>query len=143
MSAEQLPKTTQDEQISICDVLKDSTTSIIRKLESTGPTYFQMYSDLHMEWLHSLDNVFGTCYISQKEFFDKMGIDQSTLRTWQEYLKTVTEAYKSQIDISMSMHNSYVENIVKSFEIFNQGTKLALDRYAEGLGTYNKFLSKS
>lgn len=70
----------QEEKLSICDVMKKDTLEIIKKMESQMPSMFQNYSDLYGAYLHSLDDIFGTCHIAEKEFFDKLNIDQGTLR---------------------------------------------------------------
>jgi len=84
-------------KISICDVMKDNTSKRLKKLESQIPSYFQEYSDLYTEYLHMFDDLFGTCYISEKEFFDKLGFDQETLKTFDNYSKTLTNFYSSHL----------------------------------------------
>jgi len=66
----------QIEKLSICDVFKDDTSEVIRKLELQTPLLFQNYSNLHAAYLHMFDDLFGTCYISEKEFFDNLNVDQ-------------------------------------------------------------------
>ncbi len=66
----------------MCGVMKSKTSSVIRKMESQIPSYVQEYSDLYAEYLHTIDDLFGTCYISEKEFFDKLNIDQKTLKAF-------------------------------------------------------------
>jgi hypothetical protein len=81
-------KSNQDKKISICDVMKEDTSRIIQKLESQIPSNFQQYSDLYTAYLHTLEDVFGTCYISEKEFFEKLNIDQGILTAYQKYSNT-------------------------------------------------------
>ena len=64
-----------DHKMSVCDILKEDTSEVIRKLESQTPSLFQNYSNLYTAYLHMFDDLFGTCYISEKEFFDKMKIE--------------------------------------------------------------------
>ena len=59
-------------QISICDLMKNNTSEILQKMEYQVPTYLQGYTDLFTKYLHSLNTLFGTCYISEKQFFDKL-----------------------------------------------------------------------
>ena len=80
--------------------MKTSTSKSIKKLESQIPTLVQQYSDLYASYLHSLDDVFGTCYIAEKEFFDKLGFDQKTLKSFQDYSETLIEIYSLQVDAS-------------------------------------------
>ena len=62
-------------QISVCDIMKTNTSKIIQKLESQIPSQFQQYSDLYSSYLHTMDDVYGTCYMSEKKFFDNLNID--------------------------------------------------------------------
>ena len=67
-----LSKNKPEEKISVCDIMKTNTSKVIQKLESKIPSLFQQYSDLYTAYLHTLDDVYGTCYISEKEFFEKV-----------------------------------------------------------------------
>lgn len=130
------------ENISICDVFKESTTAVIEKLESQVPLYLQNYSDLYMEYLKSIDNMFGTCYISQKEFFDKIGIDQKTLKASKDFWKTATDLFLTQIDMAMNFQKLYVETRIETIKYFNQNTALLMNNYAKMLGQFNKLSEK-
>lgn len=77
-----------DNTISICNIMKSNTSEVIKKVEAQIPSYFQLYSDFYKEYLHTLDDLFGTCYISEKEFFDKLGFDQNTLKLIDSYWKS-------------------------------------------------------
>ncbi|TFH02755.1 MAG: hypothetical protein E4G77_01735, partial [Nitrosopumilus sp.] len=66
---ETLSETKPEEKISVCDIMKTNTSKVIQKFESQIPSKFQQYSDLYTKFLHTLDDVYGTCYISDKEFF--------------------------------------------------------------------------
>ena len=130
------------ENISICDVFKESTNIVIEKLESQVPLYLQNYSDLYMEYLKSLDNMFGTCYISQKEFFDKLGIDQKTLKASKDLWKTATELFLTQIDMATNFQKLYVKTRIETIKYFNQNTTLLMNNYAKMLGQFNKLSEK-
>ena len=51
----------QEEKLSICDIMKEDTSEVIKKMESQMPSQFQNYSDVYTEYLHMLDDIFGTC----------------------------------------------------------------------------------
>lgn len=128
--------------ISICDVFKDSANAITEKLESQVPFSLQLYSDLYVEYLKSIDNLFDTCYISQKEFFDKLGIDQKTLEVSKDIWKTITDLFLTQIDMAMNAQKLYVETRIETIKYFNQNTSLTMNNYAKMLGQFNKLLEK-
>lgn len=70
----------QEENLSVCDILKEDTSEVMQKIESKMPSVLQSYSDMYSKYLHTLDDVFGTCYIAEKEYFDKLNMDQEFLR---------------------------------------------------------------
>ena len=57
-------------KISICDLSQNNVSEILQKMEYQVPIYLQGYSDLFAKYLHSFNTVFGTCRISEKQFFD-------------------------------------------------------------------------
>lgn len=71
----------QEEKLSVCEIMKEGTSEIFKKVESQMPLLFQNYSNLYAQYLHVLDDTFGTCYIAEKEFFDKLNIDQENPKT--------------------------------------------------------------
>ena len=104
-----LSENTSDEsEISICDIMKNRTSEIVKKIECQLPLTVQQYSDLYTAYLHSIDDVFGTCYISQKEFFDKLGISQEALRNFDKYLESISKSYQDWIDLSSKYGQDYV-----------------------------------
>lgn len=133
-------ESTQSEssQISICDIFKGNTTAVIEKLESQVPVYLQMYSDLYTEYLHSVDKIFGTCYISQKEFFDKLGIDQGILRAYSDFWGVIIDITNTQIDMFMNSQKTYVKTRIEAIKYFNQNAQLMMDNYAKMLSQFNK-----
>ncbi len=134
----QEPIQTEISSISVCDVFKENTTAVIEKLESQVPIYLQLYSDLYTEYLHSVDKIFGTCYISQKEFFDKIGIDQGILRAYSDFWSTVIDTYNTQIDMFMTTQKTYVKTRIEAIKYFNQNAQLMMDNYAKMLSQFNK-----
>jgi len=57
--------------LSICDVMRDNTNNIIMKMESLAPTYVENITDLQSEYLRIARDFFGTCYLSEKELFER------------------------------------------------------------------------
>jgi len=55
---------TSKNEISVCDIMKKNTSDIVKKFESQTPLLIQKYSDLYFAFLHTIDDMFGTCYIS-------------------------------------------------------------------------------
>ncbi len=132
-----LKKSNNQVKISICDVMKDNTSKRIKKLESQIPSYFQEYSDLYTEYLHMFDDLFSTCYIAEKDFFDKLGFDQETLKTFDNYSKTLTNFYSSQIDMSTNFLRAYVKMRISAIKSSDKYLHLMMDSYAKMLSQFN------
>ena len=110
-----------DEKLSLCDVLKDDTSEVIRKLESQTPSLFQNYSNLYTAYLHMFDDIFGTCYISEKEFFDKLNIDPNILKQIKTNSESMKKSYLEYIDMKTKDLDEYFKmriSAVKSFDSF-------------------------
>ncbi len=132
-----------EEKISVCDIMKTNTSMIIQKFESKIPSQFQQYSDLYTAYLHTIDDVFGTCYISEKEFFDKLNIDQGVLKSIQEYSKTFTETYLEQIDQYAKYRQEFIQMQTSSLKVYDNFIHAMMDSYAKTLSQFNKVTNSS
>jgi hypothetical protein len=130
--------TSNESEISICDIMKNRTSEIVKKIECHLPLTVQQYSDLYTAYLHSIDDVFGTCYISQKEFFDKLGISQEALRNFDKYLESISKSYQNWIDQSSKYGQDYVQNRLSMIKSSDQFIHMAMDSYAKMLAQFNK-----
>ena len=131
----------KDEKISICDLMKDNTSKIIQKLESQTPSYFQQSTDLYSAYLHTLDDVYGTCYISEKEFFDKLNIDQGILAAYRNYSNSVTDAILQQIEIFSKIREQNIQMQISAIQTYDNFMHSMMESYAKYLGQFNKFSS--
>ena len=135
-------KPTEQDKISVCDVMKSKTSSVIRKMESQIPSYAQEYSDLYVEYLHTIDDLFGTCYLSEKEFFDKLNIDQNTLKAfdnfWSFWEKTVT----SQIETSTNFMRTNNQMRISAIKSYDKYVHTMMDFYSKMLSQYNSAFKK-
>ena len=132
-----MQRSNNQDKISVCDVMKDNTSKVIKKMESQIPSYVQEYSDLYAEYLHTIDDLFGTCYISEKEFFDKLGFDQETLKTFDNYSKTLTNFYSSQVDMSTNYLRDYVKMRISAIKSYDRYMHVMMDSYAKTLSQFN------
>jgi hypothetical protein len=127
-------------KISVCDVMKNNTSSIIKKMEFQVPAYLQQYTDLYTAYLHSFDQIFGTCYIAEKEFFDKLEIDQNTLKSFDNLSKTFRDVISSQIDTSTQFLNTYVKMRISTIDSFDRYAQVMMRIYANMLSHFNSTL---
>ena len=126
------------EKISVCDIMKTNTSTVIQKFESQIPSNFQHYSDLYTAFLHTIDDVYGTCFISEKEFFDNLNIDQGVLKTIHDYSKSATDAYVDQIDLYAKYRQEFVQMQISSLKVYDNFLHIMMESYAKTLSQFNK-----
>jgi hypothetical protein len=131
------------EKISVCDVMKTNTSKVIQKFESKIPSNFQQYSDLYTAYLHTLDDVYGTCFISEKEFFDKLNIDQGVLKSMKEYSKAFTDTWTEQIDQYSKYRDEFIQMQISSLQVYDNFMHLMMNSYAKTLAQFNKSVNSS
>jgi len=133
-------KPTEQDKISVCDVMKSKTSSVIRKMESQIPSYVQEYSDLYAEYLHTIDDLFGTCYLSEKEFFDKLNIDQKTLKAFDNFWSFCEKAATSQIETSTKFMRANNQMRISAIKSYDKYVHTLMDSYAKMFSQYNRSL---
>ena len=135
-------KSIKQEKISVCDVMKSNTSSVIRKMGLQIPLYVQEYSDLYAEYLHTLDDLFGSCYISEKEFFDKLNIDQKTLEAFDNLSGFWEKIATSQIEASTNFMRAYVQMRISAIKSYDNYVHIMMDSYSKILLQYNSAFKK-
>ena len=103
-------------KISICDLTQNNTSEILQKMEYQVPIYLQVYSDLFTKYLHSFNTVFGTCRISEKQFFDKLGIDHTVMEEIAEYWNFIKNLTLIQIELNSKFVEDYIEFKISTIE---------------------------
>lgn len=127
----------QDEKISLCDVLKSDTSEIIKKLELQAPSLFQNYSNLYAEYLHMWDDLFGTCYISEKQFFDKLNIDPKTLTQIKKNSESIKKNYLEFIDMNTKYWDEYFKMRISAVKSFDSFMHVMMESYGKFLSQFN------
>ena len=125
-------------KISICDLTKNNTSEILQKMEYQIPVYLQGYSDLFTKYLHSFNTVFGSCRISEKQFFDKFGIDHHIIEETAEYWNFVKHLTITQIETYSKFIQDYIDFRIATIESIDKSMTSALDYYSKALFTFNK-----
>lgn len=129
--------------LSICDILKNRTSEIVKKLENQLPLTTQQSSDLYAAYLHSFDDLFGTCYISQKEFFDKLNIPQKNLKNFDKYLESFSKSYQDWIELNSKLWYHYVQMRLSDIKSFDEFVHVTMDSYARTLARYNSMIDSA
>ena len=125
------------DRLSICEVLKDDASEVIRKLESQTPSLFQNYSNLYTAYLHMWDNLFGTCFISEKKFFDKLNLDQSILKQIKTNSESVKKISLENIDKNTQFIDQYTKMRISSIKSFDKCVHVLMESYANYLSQCN------
>jgi len=128
-----IQKNNESQKKSVCGVMKDNTIGIIQKLESEMPQLFQEYSNLYSRYLHSIQDVFGTCSLAEKQYFDKMKVDQNMLNMYDDYLKFATNILESQIELSTNFARTYIQFRLSSMDSWDKFMHTCLNMYAKSL----------
>ncbi len=132
--------TSQENKISICDILKDGTSDVTKKLESQVPTLVQNFSDLYTEYLHRYDDIFGTCYMAEKELFDKLNIDQKILKEIKNNLDILKKIYFDSIDMTTNFFNAYTAMRIVAIKSFDKYVHILMKSYAKNISQYNEYM---
>ena len=141
MSTIQNTKTEQKSEktkISICDLTKNNTSEILQKMEFQTPIFLQGYADLFAKYFHSFNATFGACRISEKQFFDKMGIDHTVMEEIANYWDFVKHMTIIQIETYSKFVQDYIEFRISTIDSMEKLTTAGLDYYSEILSEINK-----
>ena len=132
----EIAKSKQEEKLSICDIMKEDTSEVIKKIESQMPSIFQNYSDMYTAYLHMLDDLFGTCYIAENEFFDKLNIDQKILRQIKKNSESIRNNYIEHIDMGAKFFDEYAKMRISAIKSFDN-SHVMMESYTKMLSQFN------
>jgi len=132
-----------ENKVSVCDIMKNNTSKVIKKIESQAPLLTQKYSDLYVTYLHTIDDIFGTCYISEKEFFDKLNLDQGILKEVEKFSTALTALYLDQIEFSSKYLEAYIQIRVSALKTFDNFMHVMMNSYAKTLSQFNKSIDST
>ncbi|MDH3312962.1 MAG: hypothetical protein OEM28_07420 [Nitrosopumilus sp.] len=135
-----IKKNSESQKKSVCGVMKDSTLNVIQKLESEIPSLFQEYSDLYTRYLHSIQDIFGTCSLVEKQYFDKMEVDQNTLNVYDGYLNSTANIFESQIDLYANFVKMYIQFKLSQIDSWDKYQHACVNTYAK---SWSEFLQRT
>ena len=128
----------QNNHVSVCDVMKGNTSEIIKKFESHIPSLIQNYSNLYTAYLHVFDDLFGTCYIHEKEFFDKLNIDQKFLEQLKDNSESIKNSYLENIEMTTKFLDDQLKIRISAIQSFENFAHVVMDSYAQTLSQFNR-----
>ena len=133
----------KESNISVGDVMKNNTSEIIQKIESKFPIYAQLYTDLYTKYLHTMDDLYSTGYLSEKEFFDKLGMDKTVLQAFDAYWKSINNMMiMPQIDMVANFAKMYVQFRLGTIDSYDKVSHLMMDSYARAWNQFNSYNKK-
>jgi hypothetical protein len=133
----------EEKKLSICDIMKEDTSEVIKKLESQTPSLFQNYSNVYTAYLHMFDDLFGTCYISEKEFFDKLNIDPGILKQIKENSESIKNNYLESIDMNTKYLDTYIKMRISVIKSFDNYAHVMMESYGKFLSQFDEFSNSS
>ena len=127
----------QAKSVSVSDVMKNNTSRVMKKLEMQTPMLVQMYSNYYKSYLHYLDDIFGLGYIAEKEIFEKLGINQRAVKSFERISDDYTSVLESQIEIMNNIQKSQLEASYKMIKAFDYYAHYMLESFEKYLSYYN------
>jgi hypothetical protein len=112
-------------------------------MESGIPSLVQNYSDLCTAYLHMFDDLFGTCYLSEKEFFDKLNINQGVLQEIKKSSDVMTDSYLNSIEMTKTFFDAYTKMRVSAIKSFDSYSHTMMESYAKILSQFNESMNLS
>lgn len=143
MEKDEFKSKKQEEKLSVCDIMKEDTSEVIKKMESQMPSIFQNYSDMYAAYLHTLDDIFGTCYIAEKEFFDRLNIDQGVLKQIKKNSESIKNNFIENFDMASKFFDEYVNMRISATNSLDIYVHAMMESYAQMLPQYNKSTKNS
>lgn len=119
------------------DIWKDNTHKLITKLEHQTPIYLQAYSQVHAEFLHFIDNSFGTYYNWQKQYFDKMKIDQKVINACEKLCDSGTNNIFELMNAYANYKKLQSDLITDYMKIGNNYLRWWTDMYGKTMSFWN------
>ncbi len=133
------PKPSLENYESVCDIWKDCVTKSIRKLESQTPVYLQTYLQVHNEYLHGIDNLFGTCYLWQRQYFDRLAIGKSTVNEYGKFCQVVMDEIGNWMDSALNIRKLRSDMLIELMKTSNQMIQQGIDWHAKWMTSLNSF----
>lgn len=123
-------------KISVCDLTKNNTSEILQKIEYQTPIFLQSYTDLFTKYIHSFNTVFGVCRISEKQFFDKLGIDHTIMEETANYWDLVKNLTLIQIETYSKFLQDCVDFRISTIDSMDKSMTSALDYYSKAISSF-------
>lgn len=122
-----------NEKISVCDLTKNTTSDILQKIEFQIPIYLQGYADLFTKYVHSYNTSFGAWRLSEKQFFDKLGIDHTVMKETADYWDFLKSLSFIQIELWSKFFQDYIDFRISTIASIDKSISSTLDHYSKAI----------
>jgi len=122
--------------VSVCDIWRDNVHKIITKVQFQTPLHLQTYVNMHNEFLHGLDTLFGTCYLWQKQYFDKLGFDQDTIDAYARYYDSMTDYAAAAMDSYAQLQKQQADVAISAMKAANNYARQWMDMCAGAVSAW-------
>lgn len=133
----------ESQYYSVCDIWKDNVHKLVTKLEFQTPIYLQAYSNVHTEFLHCVDNLFGTCYIWQKQYFDRLGIDQKIINAYGKLCESGIANTTEFMDLYANYKKFQADMTIEAMKIGNNYLHWWIDMYGKAISFWSSQINRS
>ena len=127
----------EDKTNSICNVIKDDSTKIIKKLETTGPTQYQLLSNIYTEHLRHLEKIFKACTMAEKELIDKLNVDESVMKNGIAVSNSITAVFLNQIENYSNYLKWYSQVRIGGMKTYEEYSIMMMDAYSKALKNFS------
>lgn len=127
----------EQEYFSVCDVWKDGVHKLVTKLEYQTPIYLQAYTQVHTEFLHGIDNLFGTCYLWQKQYFDRLGISKGVLDAYGKLCNSWVERTTESLDMYANYSRMQADMVIDAMKVGNNVLQSWVEMYGKMVTFWN------
>ena len=119
--------------------IENHASEIIEKMESKIPSYVKLYSDLYKKYLHIINNFCNTCYLSQRDTLDKVGVNDAVLTMFDAYLRSAKQMALLQIDIHENIIKNYVGYRLSALEFYDQMINSNITNFSKMFPKFDDF----
>lgn len=81
-------------------------------------------------------------YISEKEFFNKLGLNHEALKEFDNYFTSMTDNYSNQIQMSTNFMKAYVKMRISAIQSADRYMHVIMDTNAKMLSQFNSATKK-
>ncbi len=112
-----------------CDIMRDGSKRILKKMDSQIPIYIKMYSDIYREYTHVADDFFKSVYALEQAGFT---IDNTPAQ----------EMFKTSVNIWTNTTMAYLDNYEIFLKWYAQTRILGIKSMEQAIHSFSSIMRK-